>query len=305
MAAKTFFIVNAAVNGFGTLSETDPGASTTGTGWISGKTAAGVFSALLFGTERAAATFSATDYLVTTHPNPGSGDSWRSSTTINGSFANANWVFTFPVRAVTSASTQRGRVKCRVWKSVNADGSSATELTASTQTGTTITAISTSADNSSVVTWAPGGVVTLTNEYLFIQCEWEITTAGGTTGADIDFRAGTAATMVTSDFTLGPITGNLTTTEGADTLSTATDVIVGAALSSTEAADTLTGAADTIVGATLTATEAADTISATVKAIIGAALNAAEAADTLSADGSVTGGGGPTNQAPAALLIGP
>ena len=33
MAVKTFFLKDVAVNGFGSLSETDPGASTTGTGW--------------------------------------------------------------------------------------------------------------------------------------------------------------------------------------------------------------------------------------------------------------------------------
>lgn len=201
MASKTFFLKDVAVSGFGSLSETNPGASTTGTGWTVGKIASGNFSALLYGTERATGTFSTTDYLVTTHPNPGSGDSWRSENTMNGVFANANWVFTFPVRAVTAANAQRGRIKVRVWKSVNADGSSPTELTAATQTGTTITAISTSADNNSVVTWSPGGTVTLTAEYLFIQCEWEITTAGTTNTADILIRAGTSSTMVTSNFT--------------------------------------------------------------------------------------------------------
>src|SRR6185503_10124033 len=115
MATKTFYLKDVAVSGFGSLSETDPGASTTNTGWVVAKVASGNFAALLYGTERASSSFSTTDYLVTTHPNPGSGDSWRSENTYNGTFANANWTFTFAVRAISNAGTQRGRVKFRLW----------------------------------------------------------------------------------------------------------------------------------------------------------------------------------------------
>jgi len=146
VAAKTFYVKATAVNGFGSLSETDPGASTTSTGWTPAKVAAARFSAMLYATTRASGTFTTTDYLVTTHPNPGSGDSWRSENTITGTFANTNWVFAAKFRSSTS-NLQAGRVKVRVWKSVNADGSSGTELTSATQTGTTTGTIATGADS--------------------------------------------------------------------------------------------------------------------------------------------------------------
>jgi hypothetical protein len=220
MAAKTFYLKDTAVSGHGSLSESDPGASTTGTGWVVAKVASGNFSKMVFATERLSSTFGGTSTLATPAA-PASADSWRSENTINGTFANANWVLTFPVRAVSSSSNQRGRVKVRLWRSTNADGSGATELTAATQTGTTLGGISTSADNTSVVTWAPGATKTLTDEYLFIQCEWEITTASGNVNGDIDFRAGTAATMVTANFT--PASATLTPSlfdDSADTFHT-------------------------------------------------------------------------------------
>lgn len=198
----TWFVKDTAVNGFGSLSETNPGASTiTTSGWTVGKIANTVpFSALLYATKRATGTFSATDYLVTTHPNPGSGDSWRTENTYNGSFASANWTFTFAMRC-SVASTQLGRVKFRLWRSTNASGASATEITSATQSCGIIAAISTSANNNTALTFNPGAI-TLTNEYLFVQVEWNITTAGNSNTADILFRAGDS-TIVSSTFTPG------------------------------------------------------------------------------------------------------
>ena len=199
MPDNSYFLRDVAVNGFGSLAETDPGASTMGTGWVVAKLAAGNFSKLLYGTERASGTFSTTDAL-TTPAAPASGDSWRTENTISGIYANANWTLTFRVRAVTAASSQTGRVKCRIWRSVNADGTSATQITSSILTGSTTAALSTSADATSTVTFTPGGTVTLNNEYLFIQCEWEIVGVSGNNSGDVDFRA-SASTVATANIT--------------------------------------------------------------------------------------------------------
>jgi len=158
----TFYFKDVAVNGFGSLSETDPGASTMITGWVVAKNASPNFAKVLYGTERSGA-FSSTDAMATAS-GPASGDSFRTENTYNGTFANANWTVTLAARAVTSASSQTGAVKVRLWRSVNADGSSATQITSSLLTGTTSAAMSTTADGTSTATFTPGGTITLTNE---------------------------------------------------------------------------------------------------------------------------------------------
>lgn len=285
MAAKTFYLADVAVSGFGTLTETDPGAATTNTGWVVGKTAAGNFSKLLYGTERLANTFSTTNGL-TTPATPASGDSWRSTNTINGSFANANWTLTFAVRAITSAGTQRGRINVRIWKSANATGASGTQLTSAILTGGILAGISTSADNTTAVTWSPGGTVTLTNEYLFVQCQWEITTAGGANGCDIDFR--TTATVVTSDFTAA-VDGNAS---GA-TVSATTSLIAGAASGGADVNGTTQSAsANLLAGTAGVDSETSGQLLTTAASMLAGAANAdgAATAATLAATVSTVDG---------------
>jgi hypothetical protein len=200
-AVTTYFLKDVAISGFGSLSETDPGATTMNTGWVVAKLAAANFSKLLYGTERASTAFSTTDAL-TTATAPAGGDSWRSENPITGTFANANWTLTFRVRAVTAASAQTGRVKVRIWRSTNAAGTGATQITSGMLTGTTTAALSTTVDATSTVTFTPGATVTLTNEYLFVQCEWETVAVSGSNSGDVDFRA-SASTVVTSTFTPG------------------------------------------------------------------------------------------------------
>jgi hypothetical protein len=53
--------------------------------------------------------------------------------------ATAAWQFDWNMRAGTAGAV--GRMRMRVWKSANADGSSATALTASTQVGSIVTLI--------------------------------------------------------------------------------------------------------------------------------------------------------------------
>jgi hypothetical protein len=107
----------------------------------------------------------------------------------------------------------------RVYRSVNADGSGATELTSATQVGTTSATLSTSADVTSVVTWSPGVTITLNNEYLFFVVAWEITTQGGSNTADVQIRTGQSAAgsrLVTPDFAVSrpiPPTTNITNSQ--------------------------------------------------------------------------------------------
>jgi hypothetical protein len=205
MAAKTFRLANAAVSGYQQLLESDQAAATLATGWTVGKTAAANDSEMLVGTERAASTFSTE--AGTPKPgviNTGSPNAFRSDQPITGEFANANWSIVVAFRSVTVAYSGTIRARARVFRSVNANGSGATELTGATQVGTTTAAGSTTADTTSTITWAPGAIFTLNNEYLFITIACEIVTASGSNTADALLRSGTSTTgtrIVTSNLT--------------------------------------------------------------------------------------------------------
>lgn len=116
-----------------------------------------------------------------------------------GTFAATAWTFNFNLRASTAGAI--GHVNMRVWKSANANGSSPTQLLANTA-GATVT-LSTTADVNSSISWSPGAL-TLTNEYLFFQVEWQETTTG-VTNANVLFRAGTAA-ITTPDLPAAGVT---------------------------------------------------------------------------------------------------
>lgn len=119
----------------------------------------------------------------------------------NGYFPAGNWVFTFPLRAVTSGGAQDGRMRLRLFKG-SAGFTSVTELTTPASeplTGTTVTNLATNATQSSVVTFnAP--IIQLNKEYLFVKLGWNITGAGSANGNDVNFRDGSTATIVSPQF---------------------------------------------------------------------------------------------------------
>jgi len=203
MPVKTFYFKNAAPSGAATsLSLQDggtaPTAAITTTGWIVARLTATNHSAMLAGTERASNTFAAADAIGSFAASA----CWRSESPMNGNFANTNWSLAFRVRAVTSATAQTGAVKVRLWRSANADGSGAVQLTSAVLTGTTTAALSTSASGTSTVTWAPGAIVTLSNEYLWVQCEWSIVGTATNNSADALFYVESAGAITTPNFTI-------------------------------------------------------------------------------------------------------
>ena len=122
------------------------------------------------------------------------GDCFISPQTYNGTFAAGAWIITLTTRCTVTGA--QGRLRMRVWRSANANGTSATELTSGAIVGSIINHNATPTDFTSTLTWSPGAI-TLTNEYLFFQIEWQETTLGAST-CNVLFRIGTASIRTTS-----------------------------------------------------------------------------------------------------------
>lgn len=126
------------------------------------------------------------------------GDCFATPTAYSGTFAATAWTFNWNLRATTATAT--GHVNMQVWAATTPDGlTGVRQLTSSNLAGTTVTMNNTTSDFNSAISWSPGAI-TLNNEYLFFQVEWQETTTGSTNAA-IVFRAGTAS-ITTPDFAL-------------------------------------------------------------------------------------------------------
>lgn len=207
MAAKTYYFKDAVPTG-ATLHRSlqdggsAPTTATTSTGWVAATNAIGQSCLQNGGTEvaRGAATWGTT-LQPSAAPSQTVGDCWRSENTISGTFANTDWVFNWLMRSVTSAYTGRFKLAVRIWRSTDANGASATEITSGRVVSAASAAnMSTTADTSLTCTWTPGATVTLAGEYLFVNVGIEITSAGSINTQDMDFRVGSTATFVTPDF---------------------------------------------------------------------------------------------------------
>ena len=210
MAALTYYLTDASASVGSDLAAADPGAEATRsptTGWIV-STGATNHSAWFNDVERAASTF------VDAVPPNGSldttnGDFWKSPTKLTGDFAAANWNIHFAARAGNNGGSQDGRMRCRLFRGVNDDGSAATEITAAQQQGGLITDLLTTVTQVSTATFNPGAF-SVTGEFLFVQLAWERTGAGGMTNSDVNARigngSGAGSRIITSDFTPAAVT---------------------------------------------------------------------------------------------------
>jgi hypothetical protein len=150
-----------------------------------------------------------TSYIdAATGPTPGTGatnttagDSFVTALPYNASFAAGIWYFEFAMGPTTHTST--GCVRFRLWASTNYNGVGARELTSGAQA----CAINTMSTNGSYwnswVNWnAPA--ITLNNEYLFVQVEFQTTTAGTVSGANALFFVGVDQYALTPPMSGGP-----------------------------------------------------------------------------------------------------
>lgn len=206
MPTKTWFATNTTLSPQQEMSETSPGSDATSspnTGWVV-STGATLHSEFRAAIERASSTF------VDTVPPDGTiqttlGDCLRSTNQYTGDFASADWNVHFAVIAVTNGGSQDGRMRCRLFRGANADGSGATEITAAQQQGGLVTNLTTSTQQVSTATFNPGAF-SVSNEYVFVQLAWQRTGAGGMTSADVIMRIGDTATrVISSDFTEGTV----------------------------------------------------------------------------------------------------
>lgn len=188
------------------MDETSPGSDANTsplTGWTVGTVASGNYSWFRPSTERGTSSFGTTVIPQGggASPDTTNGDGLRTTGTYTGNFASGNWTFDCTVIAVSSGGDQDGNIGLRLWRSANADGSSATEITSVRVEGGAVTDLTTSTPQTSQATFNPGAF-SLTNEYLFLQLAWEITGAGGMTTRDVLFRIGNTATkLISTDFT--------------------------------------------------------------------------------------------------------
>lgn len=177
-SGTTFYLLSTATgDGWGDVQAggSAPATATTGTGWTVGTTASANYSKMAFGTERAAGTFSGTA-VPGTAPDNSLKDAIRIGP-LSGSYAAGNWTFSVPVIAVTQQGGADGRIRVRVFRSANADGSSPSELTAGAVQGTIVTDLTTATAQNSTGTITLSAINGLNSEYLFFCFAWEITGA--------------------------------------------------------------------------------------------------------------------------------
>lgn len=116
----------------------------------------------------------------------GSKNGWRTNAVLNGSFAAGTWTFNVALYNNTKYG-HAVKIAARLSRSVNADGSNATLIGAVTESPKTITLADAAGDiQTDSWTYDPS-VVTLTNEYLFVEYRCVIVTASKSNSGQHDF----------------------------------------------------------------------------------------------------------------------
>lgn len=187
----------------GLLTPTVPAASTSTTGWTVA-TASINYSRLSYNVERASGTFNAPQE-PSGAPTSQAPDCYRISAATTGDFSAGTWYSSLSVIAVTAGTTHDGRALFRLWRASSSSAVSPTQISSSIMTGTLIANLTTTVAQSSAAS-IQVGAFSLANEYLFLQCAWQRTGAGGSSTNDVLLRYGSMGTihgtgLVTADFT--------------------------------------------------------------------------------------------------------
>lgn len=215
----------------------DPSAPSTldeAQGWTVDKKASPNYCCYKPDTQRPAGDF------LTIEPSSFSQLGYRTVSPLNGSFDSGDWVLSFKVKC-DNYYAQTGYVKFRLWRSANADGSGATQITPGWQASSLISFTAAYQYRTGTITWAAGSSATLTTEYLFLEIEWSCQASGGNNAADVFWvhNEGAAEKLDTPAWTPGSQTisgaGNIGSGEVHGTLKIIL-FILAAALASAEAA---------------------------------------------------------------------
>lgn len=206
MAVQSYYFLEAAQSGagdHGSMQASAPATANFAGGWGVGALTPTKYADADRGTDVARTQTDATYGWIATAPtsplNSTRGNAWRTPTTLNGSFPSANWTYSFVMRAATGTA-QRGAMRVRLWRSANADGSGATEITAgAAETG--ITTNATTTNTTAITATVNPGAFSLANEYLFFQLAWKITTTGSGNTSVYRMTQDTNNKIVTADFT--------------------------------------------------------------------------------------------------------
>jgi hypothetical protein len=211
MATKVFHFLNTTNANWGQLQEggSAPAAAASAFGWAVGKVAAGYWRGRI-GATALANVSNAASYLTTTPPQQGTGtgittagNAFRTSGTYTGQFVFGNWTFSLGMR--TGAASHAGRVRCQLWKGVNPNGSDAVKIGSFIGLlAVTLAATGTTYTMTGTVSSVPAQ--TFDNEYLFIEVEWQGTTAGTSNSCSALFYQ-SACTLTTPDFVFAEVTG--------------------------------------------------------------------------------------------------
>lgn len=203
MAWGTWYATNALFNAQQEMSETSPGADATSSpaaGWTVGTTAATVRSSFDAGTMKTWAT-TAGQPDGTPITTAGAGDCLRTTNTYNGTVGAGTWTFNF--RAIGAIASGAGRIYFWLLRGSDPDGAGAANITTAAQAGG-IVSLATTQFSSGVTTASITGF-SLSNEYIFCQLAWEITTVGGMSTNNVQMRVGATATQLTTAATYTPI----------------------------------------------------------------------------------------------------
>lgn len=200
MSARIWYQLNSKVAGQAWLDLQDggsaPGIAAASSGWTNGTVTAGNYAKLAALVVQASTAFTATAKPAAPL-DAVNGDAFRTAA-LSGTFATGTW----QMNVWITGSTTNGQVRIdvRLFRSANADGSAATEITSAAQVGSTanVQAGVGGPGQASVVRWSQPSF-SLTNEYLFIQVACETVTAGTNGAATVNLCSG--GSVATADFT--------------------------------------------------------------------------------------------------------
>lgn len=182
------------------MSQTAPASANSSYGWTVDSKAAPNFSPYRPGTLQAATTF------VTTEPTAFSQYGWRSTSLLMGTYSDANWVLTCKVKSGATYYAQTGTLRFRLWRSADATGASATQVTSGWVSSGAISFSAANQEQTATCTWTPGGIVSLTREYLFLEVEWSADTSGGNAAAVVYLVHNDGiAKLTTPDYTVSAV----------------------------------------------------------------------------------------------------